>query len=523
MVLSPPIIGSPIYDCSQIIAFSGADRDSIIDVFVNGNHITQIQTWMGWGEIRLPYPLSTGDSVSATQTKAGLPPSIPTIKPEKVVNIPPDLLQSREKLFSPEIIPHLYECQKIVRVKNVLEGGTVTLRDLDANTYHDDTPYNIVRIVVPPIKIGIEETDPYWFKASQRICKDIPYSSDWSLKEYTKRKPTSMPEPVLENPIDGNDALRVDNLFPGSEVEIKARHLHGGNDLRVGGGIALDTSVIFKIDPPFDVQNFKYGVEETLCDIRSVSNFVSPNTTISTPIIQNICQGDNFITVCNTDLMSTVEIYADGNSIGGFAGNGDCVTVGLDRELSANDKGVTARQFIGGIGGNPSEVVPVKTNGAPTYDPTIWNDPNHVLCNNCYNYACDIMTDTYATPGYASDVELNMLALTCPEVGNAAIADGLKQEPEKKCLKCTHLVALVVSTSDQDYHWYRLDDNGRWSHKPGQHAATDLDASNKPITNPEMANRQYIGRDYEINYDMFCAYYCVDKKLVKIRGWETNE
>ena len=39
-----------------------------------------------------------------------------------------------------------------------------------------------------------------------------------------------------------------------------------------------------------------------------------------------------------------------------------------------------------------------------------------------------------------------------------------------------------------DYHWYRLDNNGTWSHKPGQTGATDLDDANRPITDPRTAD-----------------------------------
>jgi hypothetical protein len=58
-----------------------------------------------------------------------------------------------------------------------------------------------------------------------------------------------------------------------------------------------------------------------------------------------------------------------------------------------------------------------------------------------------------------------------------------------------------------DYHWYRLDNNGRWSHKPGHGDATDKDASGKPITNPETADRNYPGNG--VDYKDFCGYYYV--------------
>jgi hypothetical protein len=50
------------------------------------------------------------------------------------------------------------------------------------------------------------------------------------------------------------------------------------------------------------------------------------------------------------------------------------------------------------------------------------------------------------------------------------------------------LQALVISPG-HDYHWYRRDEDGTWSHKPGSSSATNRDNSNHIIYNPETANR----------------------------------
>ena len=39
-----------------------------------------------------------------------------------------------------------------------------------------------------------------------------------------------------------------------------------------------------------------------------------------------------------------------------------------------------------------------------------------------------------------------------------------------------------------DFHWYRLDSNGTWSHKPGQTGATVLDDAKRPIIDPRTAD-----------------------------------
>src|SRR5215210_1604632 len=100
----------------------------------------------------------------------------------------------------------------------------------------------------------------------------------------------------------------------------------------------------------------------------------------------------------------------------------------------------------------------------PRYEPARWNDANGIQYNNnCYNYACDIQTGTYAQPGQATGNHYT--ALICPAVTSGAASDGLQPHScDAGCARCCHLVALVMAPG-YDFHWYRRDDNGLWSHK----------------------------------------------------------
>ena len=145
----------------------------------------------------------------------------------------------------------------------------------------------------------------------------------------------------------------------------------------------------------------------------------------------------------------------------------------------------------------------------PAYDPNKWNySPRALNCNNCYNYGCDKETDNFAQPGYPHGYRLSM---DCSSVIQGANADGLKYlgKTDGPCAGCTHKVALVVAPGD-DFHWYRLDDNGQWSHKPGSDPVRDVDESGNKITNPETADRGI--------YTSFCGYFCVDETAVGIGG-----
>ena len=147
------------------------------------------------------------------------------------------------------------------------------------------------------------------------------------------------------------------------------------------------------------------------------------------------------------------------------------------------------------------------------YEPSVWNDNNGIQWNNnCYNYACNMQTGTFAQPGRATG-NMYGLPIDCPGVDNGARSDGLRSIDCDRgcgCRDCCHQVALVVApgASFNDFHWYRLDRNGRWSHKPGGTEATNLDNSGNPISDPRTADRGL--------YTVFCGCYCVCRGQVTI-------
>jgi hypothetical protein len=135
---------------------------------------------------------------------------------------------------------------------------------------------------------------------------------------------------------------------------------------------------------------------------------------------------------------------------------------------------------------------------APVYNPAKWNTPAVQPHNNCYNYANDQITNTFAQPGRAHGK--GTAVMQCRNVEVAAQADGLKPVPNFTApLGPGHgwYVALVIWPG-VDYHWYRQDKNGCWSHKPGSTPARNTDDSGNAITDPKTCNRG--------PYTNFCTY-----------------
>ena len=80
-----------------------------------------------------------------------------------------------------------------------------------------------------------------------------------------------------------------------------------------------------------------------------------------------------------------------------------------------------------------------------------------------------------------------------------------------RCPKEFYKGALVVAPN-RDYHYYRLNDDGIWTHKPGYKPSTNVNSENKPIHDPEEASRDYGGT---LNYKDFCGYLCVPRDRKK--------
>ena len=521
--LSPPIITSPIYECAEVIGFGGADRESKIWVYVNGVKVKEVNSFWGRGEITLPSPLSAGDVVSACQIVAGTR-SEKTRDPVTVTTIPSSLLLGGEKIKDPpEIIPPLYECQRVVILKKVINGAKVTVRDEDGNTWSGTTPYTTHRQGTNELKAGI------WLNAMQSLCDEKIVPSDWSAKVTVLPKPATLPAVTIRDPVPhGSDTCIVDGLTIGAKVDI--RKVTGSGDVSIGGGYAWGGSTLYKVSEAFD-QAYSYYAVQALCEIESPKpdDPTKPTPDVPAPKVQSpICDQEYYVTVCNTVIGSTVKVYADGTQVAQAAGNGGCVKMALGNATKfSTGQTITAKQVVAGTDSADSAGVKVTLTGAPAYNPGMWNDSFHIVRNNCYAYACDILCSPpdpdKQQPGRASGDYPN--PVTCTDIGNAAVSDGLVAGVEKQCAGCTHLAALVIAKEDYsgsipklaDYHWYRLDDNGRWSHKPGWTKATDKDASGNSIPNPETADRLYAGADYILDYSTFCTYYCVDKDVVKIK------
>ncbi len=142
------------------------------------------------------------------------------------------------------------------------------------------------------------------------------------------------------------------------------------------------------------------------------------------------------------------------------------------------------------------------------YNPPFWNNPSWVKLNNCYNYASNSRTNTFAQPGRAHGQKFLM---NCTSVRDAAFADGVLDDSLESIMGQNYHVALVIWPG-QDYHWYTYHDEGFWGHKPGGTPARNWDAQDR-IINPRGSPNL---TPYNCNrgpYTQFCGFYYIPENI----------
>ncbi len=172
--------------------------------------------------------------------------------------------------------------------------------------------------------------------------------------------------------------------------------------------------------------------------------------------------------------------------------------------------------------------------GEKTYNPSRWNDDAGIRLNtNCYAYALNNQTippnlnypvlaypyyyQTYMQPGQSQNLSI---VYTKIGIKNNVEADAenygfefVECDRDDVCDNDQYKIALVIDNegTNQDYHWYRQNKDGTWSHKIGGKPVINYDASGKLIYDPESADRNYEGVEdgNKCNYSVFAGYYMI--------------
>lgn len=173
------------------------------------------------------------------------------------------------------------------------------------------------------------------------------------------------------------------------------------------------------------------------------------------------------------------------------------------------------------------------------YEPSKWNKDRMIkLSHNCYSYFLDLQSNKVKRdcvnkhheyklkrkqnktkkksyipcgkpqPGAAAGLQpMKQGEYTCETMDNRIRKDNpliYKTNMKHGCGKDEYMGAMVVKPKDT-YHFYRMNNNGEWSHKMGATKVTRLDADGKRIKDPRKSNRNF----GSLKYKHFCHYYCI--------------
>lgn len=194
------------------------------------------------------------------------------------------------------------------------------------------------------------------------------------------------------------------------------------------------------------------------------------------------------------------------------------------------------------------------------YNTSYWNDPTLNYYNpdhiqyfvNCYSYAYNNQTQYrlslvngfYSIGAMQPGVIGGVFNRYAEEIGwyiqskkhllkllgeDANATDGITFVKTTKygiCPVGTYKVALWYNTNNGDYHWYRQNSDGTWSHKPGRTPVTNLDSNGNPIIDPQYAATSYtsfIGFYYVVPYNVITPYSSVVYDAIPITSYYPDD
>lgn len=157
----------------------------------------------------------------------------------------------------------------------------------------------------------------------------------------------------------------------------------------------------------------------------------------------------------------------------------------------------------------------------PVFEPSKWNDNKYIRkSHNCYAYALDRIDmkmakkcekilksgKTWKCPRLQPGNEPNNKSIkSCKIMENRMMKNGnnIYKIKDNKIPKGFYKIALTCKDDKTDYHFYRQDQNGLWSHKNSWRKATNKDAKGRLIKDPKKCDRG--------KFTIFCDYYMVKK------------
>jgi hypothetical protein len=217
-LLSPPLVGAPLYQCASAVVVYGFNVGALLDVQVNGATVLA-NVPGGFPQpqgalLALPAQLQANDVVRARQKAGGIASGW-----SPAVTVRDHTLDYPTGPPRPQIDPApVYQCGSRTGVNNLLTGCDVwiTANAVEVGRVPGAAPHQGIN-VSPDYGLGQE------VRAWSALCKD---PSPPSIAYTTFPPPSPLPTPTIDSAYAGTQQIRITNLVNGARFELS---LNGGS------------------------------------------------------------------------------------------------------------------------------------------------------------------------------------------------------------------------------------------------------------------------------------------------------
>lgn len=334
--LSPPLVFSPIYECSDQIGIRGARLNATVDVFVDGNLAASVVVRSpSYQVVNLPKSLISGQEVTAVQSQNGVTSGVSNrVIVRHYSEDYPDGLP--EPVIDPRVV---HECAHNIAVRHVPGAKLrVYTNSVDRAQGGDPSGYSVARGEGP-----FDTGDELFVK--QELCGDESPASD---SVYTRSAPQSLPQIQMDPDeiFDEQELLSFSSIVEGATLYVEER------SVGLVGSIfswpltwKKDWDFATPFGGPLSPANV-LRVTQSLCtDSPPTDFFVTKGCEeLDAPILAPLVSGQDFVIVTNAAPGASVRIYdANGDEIG----DGGAPLILLSRPLIAYET-ITAVQELSG-------------------------------------------------------------------------------------------------------------------------------------------------------------------------------
>jgi hypothetical protein len=328
-LLSPPIIGEPLYQCAIAVTVLAYEFDAKIELEIDGTILPAVPGGFPLPDgVTIPVaPLVKEQKVRARQTTATAQSG--WAGPVTVGDHTEDYPAGPPR---PQVNPApVYECGVRTGVGNLLTGGNVWITADGVEVGRVNGCKEQQGVNVTPA-YGLGQKVRAWFD----LCKD---PSSPSLEHITIKPPGPPPVPTFETLYEGGQQVTISSIVNGAKVAVYRNGSYLGTWPCWGG------SLLIGVAPPL-------GAGETFTASQSMcpgdppggpgGTTVQPCSSLPAPAVGPVQAGDDRITLTHFVPDAVIKVYINGVQVGASGGpvvlltqtiaRGDTVVVVQDLE-----------------------------------------------------------------------------------------------------------------------------------------------------------------------------------------------